>query len=118
MAHRVQSVNADGSISVGSYESQVVASMSEVSKLEGSYYIMQRKPNPILLKFSADYIQIAQTTAYPLFLGADASQTPQFAGCGAFYVGEPVSILLDDGSRVIASTPPGGGEQRIQLFYK
>jgi hypothetical protein len=100
IAHQVQSVNADGSISVVSSKTHIV-STNDVSKLEGSFYIIDGNPDMILIKVFANCIQMAQTTAYPLLLGADASSTPQIADCGAIYVNEAVSVLRDDGSLMI-----------------
>ena len=100
IAHQIQCVNSDGSILVSSSETHLV-SVSHVSKLEGSFYIIDGNADSILIKLLPNGIQIAQTTACPLLMGSHASSMHRIQGCGVFYVGEAVSVLLDDGNHVI-----------------
>jgi hypothetical protein len=114
IAHRFQGVNASGSIVVASSETQFV-SERDVNKLEDSFYMIDGNDDRILINVHPYSIQIAQTTAFRLLMGADASSMSRINGCDLFYVGEPVSVVLDDGNQVIGQVTHTGPNESIKV---
>jgi hypothetical protein len=108
IAHKVVSVNPNGSLSLVCDEALhanltiVEESVcTYVSKLHGSFYVTNANSDQVLIEVHSAFIKIGHTIANSLVLGNHGPLLPVIEATPVLHIGEPVSVLLEDSSREV-----------------